>query len=295
MNKKVVLFLIMFITLFLTGCMEHIDLPAPLETPIPLETKTPTPNSFGSEFFYGTNSSVNYSDVKDVVDEGVRAFGNNPILYRDVISQCLFQIEERKGSEKLLSRIDSTPSFYIENDSSYGNRYKEIVSKIIDTIMPRAYIGKYKPTITDDEDAATFVISFVSSDTYMGALFFTGGLYGLYITGKEEENVIKGGLIYVRDYDFLKSTNPSFVDSEIWTMIEAILSEEMSQAPIDGQDTNLDSTMRFYDSPKIDDYLRNPDLTQKDYEVVKIALKLPPGVNKAQWMKFMNQYIKGGE
>ncbi len=290
MKRPIFLFLILFIIFFFSGCMEHIDL-LPLISPSP--SPMPTPQGPGSEdgVLYGTETSVTYDEILPIVDEGVRVFNNNPILYRDVISQCLFEEEDRGGYTFPLTRVKGAPSFYIEWPLKYKERYKTIIEKIVNNVLPKGYSGSYRPVITDNEDAATFIISFASSDSFVGELFFSNGVYGFYITGEEEKNVIKRGVIYVRDYDFLKATHPSFTADQIWTMIEAILSEEMAQAPIFCQDTSIDSSMRFYDSPEISDYLERPDLTQKDFEVIKIALKLPPGLNKEEWVKFMDKYI----
>ena len=296
MKKVMAVFFIVSTILFLTGCMEHIDLPAPISpilspisTPIPQETQ-PSNISYGN-LLYGTDSSVSYGEILDTVSEGIKTFGGNPTLYGDVVAQCLFEQEERGDNELLLTRIDDAPSFYIEPTQEYNDRYREIVNKIINNVMTRAYTEAFKPFFTDNRENATFIISFISEDSYIGNLLSLQGIYGLYITGDEEKGVIKNGFIYVRDYNFLKNTHLSFSDSDIWKMEEAILSEEMNQAPINCQDNTIDSTMRFYDSPKINDYLKNPDLTQKDFEVIKIALKLPVGVDKDQWVRFMNEFI----
>ena len=288
MKKFILLLLLSFVVLFLSGCMEHIDLPLFI-----FSSSTPLPQSPESEdeVLYGTEMFTTYSEILPIIDEGVEVFNNNLVLYRNIVSQCLFEEEEKSPNTFPLTRIDSTPSFYIEWPQEYKERYKTILEKIVNSVLPNGYGGTYKPIITDNEDAATFIISFVSSDTLMGELLFSSGVYGFYIIREKEENVIKRGTIYVRDYDFLKNTHPSFTPNQIWTIVEAILSEEMAQAPIVCQDTSIDSSMRFYDSPKISDYLKNPDLTQKDFEVVKIALKLPPGLNKGEWIRFIDKYM----
>lgn len=285
MTKRTVILLI-FIVLSFSGCVNP-------DTSSPLEMVTPVSTLY--DFFYGTGHSVSYKDILPIVDEGIETFGGDPLLYRDVVSQCLFEIEERSSDNFTLTRIDDKILFYIEDPQKYSNRYREIVVRVINDVMSKVYTNTYTPLLTEDKDSATFIISFVPYSTYMGLVFSSGGIYGLYMITEEEESVIKRGFIYIRDYDFLKSTHPSFSDNEIWTIIEAVLSEEMAQAPINGQDTSLDPTMRFYNSPKIDDYLRYPHLTKKDYEIIKIALGLPPGVDKGQWIKFMDQYMKGGE
>ena len=290
MKRPILLLLIFFAIFFSSGCMEHID-PLPIISPSPSPTPIFQGPGFEDGVLYGTETSVTYSEILPVVDEGVKVFNNDPVLYRDVISQCLFEEEERGVNTFPLTRVDSAPSFYIEWPQEYKERYGTILEKIVNSVLPEGYSGRYKPVITDDENAATFIISFASSDSFVGELFFSNGIYGFYITGEEEKNVIKRGVIYIRDYDFLKDTHPSFTPDQLWTMVEAILSEEMAQAPIACQDTSIDSSMRFYDSPKISDYLKNPDLTQKDFEVIKIALKLPPGLNEEGWVKFMDKYI----
>ncbi len=262
--------------------MEHVDLPVSV-----MPTNTPLPQSDESSV------SVDYNSLKDTIREGIEVFGNDKTLYKDVVSQCLFEEEERETNTHPLSRIDGPFSFYIEREGNYHVRYGEIVQKVIDTVMPRGYNEKYKPYITEDEDTATFLIYFASEESFMGTLLSESGAYGIYITKKQEENIIKRGLIYVMDYESLKRKNPSLEPSDIWTIVEAVLAEEMTQAPIACQDTSLDPTMRFYDSPKIKDYLQKPDLTERDFAIIKIALKLPVGTEKKEWERIMDEYEGG--
>ena len=212
MKKFILLLLLSFVVLFLSGCMEHIDLPLLI-----FSSSAPLPQSPESEdeVLYGTEMFTTYSEILPIIDEGVEVFNNNLVLYRNIVSQCLFEEEEKSPNTFPLTRIDSAPSFYIEWPQEYKERYKTILEKIVNSVLPNGYGGTYKPIITDNEDTATFIISFVSSDTFMGELFFSSGVYGFYIIGEKEENVIKRGAIYVRDYDFLKNTHPSFTANQI--------------------------------------------------------------------------------
>ncbi len=282
MQKKIVLIFVSFILFILSGCMEHVDLPV-----LVMPTNTPLPQSDES------SGSVDYNSIKETIRDGIKVFGGNILLYRNVVSQCLFEKEQREASSHPLSRIDGPFSFYIEKEENYHVRYGEIVQKVINTVMPRGYSEKYNPYITEDEDTATFLIYFTSEESFMGTLLSESGAYGIYITGRQEENIIKRGLIYVMDYESLKRKNPSLEPSDIWTIVEAVLVEEMTQTPIACQDTSLDPTMRFYDSPKIKDYLQKPDLTERDFAIIKIALKLPPGTDKGEWKKIMDEYEGG--
>ncbi len=282
MQKKIILITMLFVLFIFSGCMEHIDLPV-----IAVATSTPSHEIGQGEV------SINYDSLKDTIREGIEVFGNDKALYKDVVSQCLFEEEEREIHTHPLSRIDGPFSFYIEKEENYHNRYGEIIRKIVDTVMPRGYSEKYKPSITEDEDTATFLIYFAPKESLMGTLLSESGAYGIYITGNQEENIIKRGIIYVRDYEFLKEEIPSLSTDSIWTIVEAVLTEEMTQAPIACQDTSLDPTMRFYNSPKIEDYLKKPELTTRDFAIIKIALKLPVGTEKKEWERIMDEYEGG--
>ncbi len=268
--------------------MEHVDAPAPIVTP------TPSFQNEEENYLHGTTYKVSYEKLWATVKKGVEAFEGNPYLYKDVITQCLF-INEETGESLKFSRVANAPLFYIEDPSAYKDKITSIIEKIVYQVMPEGYNEDFKPAIVDSVEKATFTINFVPRESYMGALFSAENIYGLYITGEEEENIIQNGCIYVRDHNFIKYANHSLSEEEIWKIEEAVLCEEMTEAPINGQDNNIDPTMRFYNNPKIEDYLRAPDLTKKDFAVIEIALRLPPGVDKTQWKKFMNYYIENIE
>ncbi len=278
MQMRRYLYIPLILILFLAGCMEHIDLPPTIITPTPLS----------EEYIYGTEEKVSYALLWDTVKDGVEVFGS-PYLYRDVVGECLFKDEGAQGLSKKLSRVDGPFSFVIEGE--HTEREREVVEKIIRDVLPKGYGTPFTPSLKR-EDSTLFTISFVSPYDQMADILSAYNIYGLYITGREEKNIIKSGAIFVRDLEFLRSTHPDMGEDKILTIMEAILCEEMAQAPIEGQDNTIDEDMRFYENPKIEDYLEKPDLTEKDFAILKIALLLPPGTDNKQWRRFMNKYIE---